>query len=136
VTRWQHVLLQGALPILIIGAVLPLGLIALFRATLGSSLAGTIEHGELYLAGGNAAFTGCLVFASSRTDIPTTVVASVLPALALLTLPCYALWALLTVLTMRGTDYSSSIATAGGAYAASLCVLVGLVFVYFSHRPS
>ena len=134
-TRLQTFWLQGVLPILMIGILLPLGLIALFRAALGSSMLGTIEHGELYLAGGNAAFTGCLVFASSRVDIPAKVAIGVLPALVLLTLPCYALWALLTVLTMRGEKYSSTIATTGGGYAAGLCIVIGLVFVYYSHRP-
>lgn len=135
-TRLQSFLLQGALPILIIGVLLPLGLIGLFRAAFGSPIVGTIEHGELYLSGGNAAFTGCLVFASSRIDIPAKVAMTVLPTLILLTLPCYALWALLSVLTSRGQKYSLAIATTGGAYAAGVCIVVGLIFVYFSHRAA
>jgi hypothetical protein len=131
----QAMMLQGVIPIVLVGVLLPVGLIACFLALENGSVRGAVEHGELFLAAGNSAFTGCVVLVASRTDQVLNATIASLVVLVLIVLPAYACWGLLTVQELLDKHYSTSLATVGGGSFAVLAIVVALVFVWLSHRP-
>lgn len=133
--RWQTMVLHGVIPIILVGAVLPIGLTAAFLAMQQEPLIGAIEHGELFLSAGNAGFVGCLVLLGSRTDAAVSVALASMCALILIMVPAFCFWAFLTVQSSLDKDYSEQFAIiVGGAYAV-LASAVALVFVWLSYRP-
>lgn len=126
-TRWQALALQAVLPILLMGVVLPIGLVALLLEIEGAPISDAVDRGELFLAGGNAAFTGCLVLISARPD--KAVFASICTSFASIgvVLPCYAAWALITTAGARHADYSVDAAVKWGLAAAVAGLLLDAV---------
>jgi hypothetical protein len=132
---WQTMLLHGGIPIVIVGIVLPLGLIAFFLAMQNEPIKGAVEHGELFLSAANAGFTGCLVLLVSRADESVNALIAALVALLLIMLPAFTCWAFLTAQGILDKDYSEQFAIIGGGSYALLATVVALVFVRLSYNP-
>lgn len=132
----QWLLLQGVLPIVIVGVALPVGLVALFLAVKGASASGAIKHGELYLSGGNAAFTGCVALFSGRRGDRASVAIATLYVLMVVVVPCYATWAFFATQTALGETYSGTLATDGGAVSALAGSIVALTLIKLSQPGS
>lgn len=131
-SRWQEVVVQAVLPILFIGIVLPLGLTALVLGLDQIPLSKAVDHGELYLVGGNAAFTSCLVLISNRPDqaINTFIVSAVINFTVVF--PCYLAWVLLATSTARETHYSTDVTIDWGFVAAIAGLLTAVVLVTYA----
>lgn len=124
--------LQAVLPILLIGIVLPLGLTALVLGLDEISVSHAVDHGELYLVGGNAAFTSCLVLVSNRPDqaINTFIVSSFISWTVVF--PCYLVWALLATSTARAAHYSTNVTVHWGVAAAVAGLVTAVVLVIYA----
>ena len=131
-SRWQTVALQAVLPILLIGVALPLGLTALVLGVDEISVSHAVDHGELFLVGGNAAFTGCLVLVANRPDraINAFIVSTVIGAMVIV--PSYIAWALLATSAARDAHYSMSVAIRWGAIAAIAGLITALALVVYT----
>jgi len=132
----QALLLQGVLPIVLIAVCLPLGLVVLFLAATAAPLRLAVSHGELFLAGGNASFAGCIVLLAARPDRALNAAIASLFALVLLVVPCYGLWAYISVDTLTKKSYATSVAEVGGAAWAVAGVVVSMAFVRYAYRPT
>jgi hypothetical protein len=138
-TRWQGLMLQGVLPILIFGIVLPIGLVALLLWIDGAPVSDAVNRGELFLAGGNAAFTGCLVLIVARPDKAIAAAISCFFVSAAVVLPCYMAWAHISTAQARHAEYSVDQAIQGGLVATAAGVLLAAAFVgyaFFAPAPS
>jgi hypothetical protein len=133
-TLGQTMLLQGVIPIVLVGLILPVGMTAFFLGIENASASAAIEHGDLFLAAGNSAFTGCIVLAASRHDSPYAMIVTVAVLLAFV-FPAYGAWALLTVQQILHKPYSTDIATVWGGIGAVVAAIIALVFVRLSYRP-
>lgn len=131
----QTMMLQGVIPIVLVGIALPIGLIALVLAIENAPVGGAFDHGALFLAAGNAAFIGCVSLIAARSDRPINAMIASMVVLVSIVVPAYACWAVLTVRSLLEMEYSQFLAVGvGGAYAA-LSAIVALVFVWLSYRP-
>jgi hypothetical protein len=138
-TRLQAILLQAVLPIFLIGIALPIGLVALVLWLDGASASEAIDHGELFIAGGNAAFTGCLVLVSARPDKALGASIVSMFVCTVVVIPCYVAWALISTADSRAAEVSADKAMQGGWIAAAaglLFAVVMVVYAYFSPRAS
>jgi FtsH-binding integral membrane protein len=133
-TLGQTMILQGVIPIVLVGLVLPVGITAFFLAIENAPARAAIEHGELFLAAGNSAFTGCIILASSRYDSPYAVGVTLVVLLAFV-FPAYGGWAVMTVQDILHKPYSVDIATVWGTTGATVAAIIALVFVRLSYRP-
>ena len=133
--RWQLVMLNWFLPVVVVGMCLPVGLIAGYLAMSNGHASAAIDHGELYLAGGNAGVTGCVVVLTSRLDRLLTSTIVSLTVILLGVVPCYSFWAYLTSKAVLGEAYDRTLATSGGGVAAFAGALVAFVLVCYSHAP-
>lgn len=131
-SRWQAIALQAVLPILLIGIFLPLGLTILVLGLDQIPLSHAFNHGELYLVGGNAAFTSCLILISNRPDqaVNTFIVSAVINWTVVV--PCYLAWALLATSTARAAHYSTNVAIDWGVIAAITGLLTAVVLVIYA----
>lgn len=132
-SRMQSFLLQGLLPIVVVGTLLPLGLVAMLLSLKEASPSDAVSHGELYLAGGNAAFMGCVSLTASRHDKGLNAAICALFTVVVVVLPCYAAWAYMSVQTITNDTFSRSIAVDGGYVVAGLGTLIAIIFVLFSY---
>lgn len=133
VTTVQYLLVQGVVSVLAISVLLPVGLVVLFLALRGRPVGGAIEHGELFLAGGNAAFVGAVGLFTARLEAGLNAAVAALLAIAFLVIPSYAAWAYLAVSALVGDSYSHAVAVASSAVAASVCVVTALILVRASY---
>jgi hypothetical protein len=131
-TQSQGMMLRGVIPILLVGVLLPLGLILGFLVLREAPLRGAVENGELFLAAANTAFAGCVVLVSSRTDKLLSSMITSFVTVAFIVVPCYAFWAGLTVQEVTHGRFSSAFAIVGGGSYAVVAILVALVFVWVS----
>lgn len=131
-SRLQALALQAIVPILLIGVVLPIGLVALLLLIDGASLSGAVDHGELFLAGGNAAFIACLLLMSARPDRAMGVFVVCQLAFVLVVLPSYAAWAHVTALSAQHDDYSEAMTVQGGLVATAAGLIVAIICVVYS----
>jgi hypothetical protein len=125
-------MLRGVIPILLVSVLLPVGLITGFLVLREAPLRGAVEHGELFLAAANAAFAGCVVLVSSRTDKLLSSMITSFVTVVFIVVPCYAFWAGLTVQEVTHGRFSSDFAIVGGGSYAVVAILVALVFVWVS----
>lgn len=132
---WQTMLLQGVLPIVLGGVILPIGLIAFFLAINHSPVTGAVDHGELFLAASNAGFIGCVTLVASRTDRAVNAMIASMFVLFGIVVPGYACWALLTVEGLLNNNYSEFLAVAVGGGLALTAMVVSLVFVRLPYHP-
>jgi hypothetical protein len=130
----QTMILQGVIPIVLVGIFLPLGLTAFMLALEKAPIGDALEHGELFLAAGNTAFTGCIVLVTSRTDRALNATIAALAIHIAIILPAYACWAFLTVHALLDMDYSKELALVGGGIYAGLGAIVALILVRISYR--
>jgi hypothetical protein len=128
-------MLHGVIPIVLVALVLPIGLVAGVLALEGGGVKGALDHGELFLAAGNAAFTGCLVLASARLDQPVNALIAATVVFIVLVLPAYGFWGVLTALDVLDKTYSRYLAIIGGGIFAGVAMVVSLCFVRLSYRP-
>ncbi len=128
-------LLQGIIPIGLIGFALPIGLIAFALAIESAPIRSAVDHGELFLAASNAGFVGCISLIASRTDQAINAMIVAIIVLAVIILPGYIGWALLTVHSLLAKEYSDVWPILIGGFWAFLGVVVGLVLVRLSYRP-
>jgi hypothetical protein len=128
--------LVGVIPVLVVGVLVPLGLIAGFLALDETSAIDAVTHGELFLAGGNAAVTGCVALVATRHDNLLWATIAAFGVLLAIVLPCYGFWAFLTVQEMQDNDYSESLAVIGGGGFALVAVSVAMAFVRLTYRSS
>ncbi|MBK5220040.1 MAG: hypothetical protein JJE35_09690 [Thermoleophilia bacterium] len=137
-TRGQNLMLQAVLPILLIGIILPIGLVVLLLWIDGSELSEAVDRGELFLAGGNAAFTGCLILLAARPDKAVGASISSMVVVIMVVLPCYVAWAHISTASARHAEYATSSALEGGVVAAAVGILLAavLVLVAFFSRPN
>jgi uncharacterized membrane protein YidH (DUF202 family) len=127
-------MLVGVIPVVLVGVVLPLGLIAGFLALDEGSPMEAVTHGELFLTAGNAAVTGCVALVSARHDrLINATIASFVVLLGIV-LPCYGAWAFLAVQELQDRAYSEALAVIGGAGMTIAAVSVALVFVRLTCR--
>lgn len=131
-TRWQQVLVQAVLPILVFGIVLPIGLVALLLWLDGKSVSDAVNGSELFLAGGNSAFTGSLVLLGARPDKAIGATISCVFVSALVVLPCYLAWAYISTAQVRHADYSAHKAIQGGLIATAVGLLLASVLVWYA----
>jgi hypothetical protein len=135
-TAFQWFLLQGALAILLVGVVLPIGLILIFLTIRGNSPVEAVRHGELLLAGGNAVFMGCICLVSSRTDNAMAVGTVSLMAMGGLVVPSYAAWAYVSVATLAHDHYSRAAVLVISVVMFVMCVNVAWFLVRLAYRPA
>jgi fumarate reductase subunit D len=133
-TRAQLFLLQGVFAILVIGVLLPLGLLALFLMVNGASLSSAVDRGELYLAGGTASFAASVGFVAARQHQPFGSLLSLLFVVAFVVLPCYALAALCNVHATIDEPLADKWVIGLGAIYGGIGVLVALALVWWSTR--
>jgi hypothetical protein len=133
---WQTILLQGVIPVVVVGVMLPIGFVGFFLAIWEAPISDAVGHGELFLSAANASFIGCLVLIVSRTDSLVNVLIASFFALLLIMLPAFGLWAALTVQSLLDKEYSEQLAILGGGAYALIATVVALVFVWLSYRPS
>lgn len=129
----QTMVLQGAIPIVVVGVLVPVGLVALFLALDAAPLARAVEHGELFLAAANSAFTGCVSLVAARRDKVLNATIASFVVLLMIVLPCYAAWAFLTVEELQGRQYSHALAVVGGGGMTIAAVIVALSFVALTY---
>jgi hypothetical protein len=122
----QAMMLHAIIPIVLVGVVLPVGLVALFLAIDDQPISGAIDRGELFLAGGNAAFTGCLVLVAARPDRAVTASIVSLITSMFVVLPCYAAWAYVSVASHQDADYSVEMVIDWSVAAAIVGVTLAL----------
>lgn len=134
-TRWQAMALQGVISVLLVGLLLPVGLIAGMLALRESPVRGAIEHGELFLVAANVAIAGSLLLVSSTTDHVLWRIIGALIAVLLVVMPAYLFWASVTIQVLLGQQYSSGFATVGGGIYAFFAILLALVFAWVSYQP-
>lgn len=132
----QAMLLQGVLPIVLVALVLPLGLTACFLAVKGAPVEDAMRHGELFLAGGNAAFTGCVVLLAARPDKALNAAIASLFSLVLLVVPCYGIWAFISVQALTKQSYAPEWAQTGGTVWALAGVASSMLFVRHAYRTT
>lgn len=138
-SRGQSFLVQGVLAIVVIGAVLPVGLVAQFLVFAGQPASGAVEHGELYLAAGNAVFLGCVLLATSDAHNGAGATIASLFALATFVLPCYGAWAFINVRVEMDERVAGAASYAWGLPVLAVSLLVALSFVwcsFTSHNPN
>jgi hypothetical protein len=135
-TLMQTMMLHGVIPVLLVGLLLPLGLVGLFLAADNGEAGAAIKHGELFLAAGNAAFTGCVVLVSSRLDQLLNAVIASLVVLVLIVVPAYGCWSFLTAQQLLQKPGSENLAIVGGGCFALVAIAVALVFVRLSYTPT
>jgi hypothetical protein len=128
--------LQGVIPICLIGFAVPIGLIALALAIESAPMRGAVDHGELFLSASNAGFVGCISLIASRTDEAVNVMITAMIVLAVIILPGYVGWALLSVHAFHAKEYSDLWPIGIGGFWAVLGVAVGLALVRLSYRPA
>jgi hypothetical protein len=128
----QAMMLHAVLPIVMVGVVLPVGLVALFLAIDGAPVSGAVDRGELFLAGANAAFTGCLVLVASRPDKALNASILSLMASVFVVLPGYAAWAYVSVASHRDLAYSVDLVINGGLVAAVAGIVASLALVGYA----
>jgi hypothetical protein len=126
----QAFMLQGVFAAVVVGACLPIGLVVMFLAIRTSPLSNAVQHGELYLAGGNAAVVGCVSLMAARPENPANAAISALFVVTLIVGPCYAFAAYFSVQGIVHQTVSHGVAVAGGVVAAFVGVCVALVFVW------
>lgn len=131
-TPSQAMMLHGIIPIVLVGYILPVGLIAGFLAMRQAPLVGAIEHGELFLVAANTAFAGSVVLVSSRPDRLLTSVIVTFVTVVFIVVPGYAFWAGLTTQALTHESFSPDFAIVGGGGYAVAAILVALVFIRFS----
>ena len=129
--RLSWFVVQGVLPIVVAGLVLPIGLVALFLAATGDSASPAVSRGELFLAGGTAGFIGALVFATARQTAGRSV--AVFTVLVLWVLPTYALWAFMAVREIQGHANPTAVVETAGFVCSSVGVLTGLALVVLAY---
>jgi len=129
-------MLQGVIPVILVGIVLPIGLIALALAIEDAPIRGAVDHGALFLAAGNAGFIGCVSLIASRVDRAVNAMIASIVVLVLIVVPAYACWAILTVRSLLEMEYSEFLAVGVGGAFAVLAIVVALVFVRLSYRPA
>lgn len=131
-TDWiSWFVVQGVLPIIVAGLVLPIGLVALFLAATGDSPSPAVSRGELFLAGGTAGFIGALVFATARQSTGRSV--AVFTVLVLWVLPTYALWAFMAVREIQGHENPTAVVETGGFVCSTFGVCTGLALVVLAY---
>lgn len=136
-TRWQELMLQAVLPIFVFGIVLPVGLVSLLLWIDGERVSDAVTGSELFLAGGNSAFTGCLVLLLARPDKVIGASISYFFVSLVVVLPCYAAWAYISTAQVRHADYSADNALHGGLVATLAGVLLaGALVGYAFFAPS
>ena len=129
-SRTVSFLIQGVVGIVVGGLVLPVGLLALIlesNATGSAHLAFT--HGVFFLAGGNAALAGCVSLIAARRALPPAWGFVALFVLSFDAVPCYALWASITVDTLLRRTYSTAFALHGGEIAGLGSTVLALCMV-------
>lgn len=131
----QVFLLQALFPILIVGVVLPVGLVAIFLALSEAAIGEAVSHGELWLGAGNAGLIGCLSLIASRHDAGLNAAITTLYTMAIVVIPCYAFWAGFSVRVIEGEAYSKVLAAEGGAIAAGAAVMFGVALVMLASQP-
>jgi hypothetical protein len=132
----QAMLLQGVLPVMLVSVLLPIGLICFFLALRAMPISDAFSHGELFLAGGNAAFAGCIVLVAARPDEALNAAIAAIFSLVLLVLPCYGIWAFISVGLLDGDAYVKSLVEVGGGAWATAGVIVSMAFVRYAYRPN
>jgi hypothetical protein len=132
---WQTMLLQGVIPIVLVGFALPIGLLALVLALENGPIRSAVDHGELFIAASNAGFIGCIALIASRSDQAVNAMIAAMIVLFVIILPGYIGWAVLSVQGLLGKQYSDLWPIAIGGSWAVLGVAVGLVLVRLSYRP-
>jgi hypothetical protein len=131
----QVMLLQGVIPIILIGIALPIGLIALVLALESAPIRGAVDHGELFLCASNAGFIGCSALIASRSDRAINSMIASIFVLGGIIVPGYVGWSVLTVQGLLDKPYSDFLAIVIGGGLTLLASTVGLVFVRLSYRP-
>jgi hypothetical protein len=132
----QIILLNWMLPVVIVGVALPIVLVMGFLIGAGGSAGEAVNHGELFLAGGNAVVSGCVVLLSSRYDRLMDATIASLIVILILVVPAYAFWAYLTTEALQKNHYNEHIASQGGGVAALVGCIVAFVFVRLSYRST
>jgi len=135
--RWQVFALQVFIPIALIGLVLPIGLPAFVLQLDNAPFEDAIKHGELFLAGGNMAFTSCLVALSLRPDRAMTV--SILNSVVYIgvVMPCYFGWVHIATASVRDThSKSAEAAILWGLMGLAAGVIVTVVLVAYAFVPT
>lgn len=128
----QAFVLQGIFAGVVIGACLPIGLAVTFLAFREAPAADAVQHGELYLSGGNAAVVGCVCLVAARLDEAANAAIAALFAVTVVVGPCYAFAAYCSVQEVVHETVSRNVAVAGGAVAAAVGVGVALAFVWLA----
>lgn len=127
-------MIHWALPILVIEMLLPFGLVAGFLAASGGAIHGTLEHGELFLAAGNATVTGGMVLATARIGPGANGAIQAISAMSVLAVPSYSFWALLASGIVASRVQSRPFAGWGGLVAIVLSLGVSFYFVLVASR--
>jgi hypothetical protein len=132
----QTFMLQGVFAAVVVGACLPIGLVAFFLAIRAAPLAEAVRYGELYLSGGNAAVVGCVCLMAARPEKAVNSAIAALFAVTLIVGPCYAGAAYFSVQGVIHQSASRGVAVAGGAVAAIVGICIALGFVWMgAYRP-
>lgn len=131
----QMMILQGLIPIVLVGFFLPIGLVAAALAIENAPIFNAVDHGELFLAGANAGFIGSLTLVISRTDQTVNSMITAFLVLIVIIFPGYFAWALLSVQALLGREYSDVWPMEVGGTWAIVGVVVGMALVKLSYRP-
>jgi hypothetical protein len=131
-------MINGVLPVLVLGIGAPVGLVAFCLALKGKGapIAVAVSHGELLLGAGNAALVGAFTYLAARPD--KNAVNGTIGAIVYIVLggmPNYVGWAYVTVAGIDRSGYSHGAATTYGLIAAGVTGLVSLWFVSETFRP-
>ena len=129
-------LLLGVFPVILIGIGLPVGLVALLLMLKGAPVSQAVDQGELFLSGGNAAVTGCVVLVAARPERAVNAAISSLFILVLVVLPSYAAWAYIVVENPSTLERTMDIVLKGGLGMAVVGVALALTLVRIAYSDA
>jgi hypothetical protein len=125
----QFVLLNWCVAVLVVGVLLPLGMVAIFLEASSGSIGTTVEHGELFLVSGNATVTASTVLLATRLDQLLDAVIASFCAILLIAVPSYGIWAYMTTQSLLGGSYNLDFAVKGGWIMLAVGLTTSFAFV-------
>lgn len=134
-TKAQTVVINGVLPILVLGLGVPVGTVAVLLLLKSAPLGDAFDHGELLLGAGNAALVGVFAFLSDRPNDSLNVTLAAIVYTVLVGMASYVGWAYVSVEGLTNAPYSHSAALYLGGGFTLLSVGVSLYLVSKTFRP-
>ncbi len=134
-TLAETIVVNGVLPVIVLGVLLPVGAVAFCLALKGAPVRQSVEHGELLLGAGNAAMVGSFTYLASRPSDSVIGTAGALCYLIFGGVFPYLGWASIAVDVITDAKYSHAATEQWGAAAVIATAAMSLYCVSKTFRP-